>query len=114
MEMTREEFYCISRANSTESDEEFTSMLPAVRQVLLDFRFEVASSVTQTARLTEKTRQVTAEWHQELLRGHALHRLNSLATCVLSRLCGGGKTYLVHMCAHMQNLLALAKLEREK
>jgi len=49
---------------------------------MIDFRFNIVG------RATEETRQVTAERRQEMLRGHAsprghaLHRLNSLATYV--------------------------------
>ena len=55
-----------------------SSTLPALGQVMLmaDFRFKIGGSVTQAARLTEKTRQVTAERYEELSRRHVLYRLN--------------------------------------
>jgi len=59
--------------------------LPVVAQILLlttDFRFK--ASVMQTARSTEKTRRMTTDWFQELLRGHALYGLTLHATVLSS------------------------------
>lgn len=64
-----------------------TSTLPAPGQVMLtaDFRFKIAGSVTQAARLTAKMRQVTAERRQKLPRSHALYKLNVSRRSYLSR-----------------------------
>lgn len=81
-----------------------SSILPALGQVMLmaNFMFKIRNSVTQAARLTEKTRQVTAERYQELPRRHVLYRLNWTNRFV-TRLsyqskCIGGERCILRIC----------------